>query len=343
MLRKLKEAIIAFRDYLLPKFFSKRRFLATVYYMTVSSAFRRECQGVLIGKVRYYERAKFSFKNYVLVTRNIHRIEKGLLMKPRKAVFAKSFIEETVTNFLGILEANTVETSQIKWFHDVLREYFKVVTTDKFIVELGEKFHNHPLVLIFESGVKKSIPYVDKVQHNVSFESFQKLNRARRSIRWFNDTPVPRELIEKAISVASQAPSACNRQPFYFHIVDDPKKIKEAVDLPMGTKGYGHTIPVLIFVVGNLDYYIEERDRHLIYIDASLANMSFMLTLETLGLSSCPINWPDIEEREQLAARFLGLEPYQRPVMCIAVGYSDPEGEIAFSEKKSLEQLVKYN
>ena len=52
---------------------------------------------------------------------------------------------------------------------------------------------------------------------------------------------------------------------------------------------------MIIVIVGELDAYEYDRDRHLIYIDGSLAAMTFMLALETLGLSSCPINWSGVE------------------------------------------------
>jgi nitroreductase len=99
----------------------------------------------------------------------------------------------------------------------------------------------------------------------------------------------------------------------------------------------------MVVIVGNLDAYYDERDRHVIYIDASLAAMSLMLALETLGLSSCAINWPDLEAREKKMERFLSLNKYQRPVMCLGIGYPDPEGMVAFSEKRPLHQIRTYN
>ena len=119
--------------------------------------------------------------------------------------------------------------------------------------------------------------------------------------------------------------------------------MKEVSNLPMGIKGYAHGIQMLIVVVGNLDAYFDERDRHLIYIDASLSNMTFMFALETLGLSSCAINWPDIESLEVKMEKILALEKYQRPLMCMAVGYADPNGKVAFSEKRNLEYIRKFN
>lgn len=194
-------------------------------------------------------------------------------------------------------------------------------------------------------SINASIPYCrdNSSFSKITYEDFYKLNKQRRSVRWFLEKPVARELIDKAILAAIQAPSACNRQPFEFRIIDDKTLLEKVVEIPMGTKGYSHSIQTFIVIVGNLDAYFDERDRHLIYIDASLANMSLMLAFETLGLSSCPINWPDIESREKMMAKFLNLKPYQRPVMCIGVGYPDPEGMVAYSEKRDLNKIRKFN
>ena len=42
--------------------------------------------------------------------------------------------------------------------------------------------------------------------------------KARRSIRAFKSTPVPRALIEKVLAVAQLAPSNCNAQPWVVHV-----------------------------------------------------------------------------------------------------------------------------
>jgi len=65
-----------------------------------------------------------------------------------------------------------------------------------------------------------------------------------------------------------------------------------------------------------------------------------MLALETLGLSSCPINWPDIESRERKIAKRLGLGAHERVVMLIATGYAMAEGGVPFSQKKCAELLL---
>jgi nitroreductase len=177
----------------------------------------------------------------------------------------------------------------------------------------------------------------------VAFDQLLVLARRRRSVRWFLPKPVPRALIEQAMVVAGLSPSACNRQPYVFRVFDDPDLLREVVQLPGGTAGWAEQIPMMIVVIGELRNYYGERDRHLIYIDGSLAAMSFVYAAETLGLGTCCINWPDIEEDERRAEQVLGLEPDQRPVMFIAVGFPDPEGMVAWSEKKPLDQILRFN
>ncbi|MBK6267068.1 nitroreductase family protein [Marivirga sp. S37H4] len=335
----------------LPYVFYRNKVLASIYYFLFSRSFLRENKAVLNGKVQYLKQSQSNKANIFLLVRNTHKLEKGLLMRPRRAVFAASYIEETVSCFIKLAESgDDIHTPQFKWFYDVLDEYFAVVQGgDKTIDFQMGRFKAVVESINFELKSKKieqkSIPY----KHSsigvspISYEDFFKLSKQRRSVRWFEQKAVPRELVDKAILAAIQAPSACNRQPFQFRIIDDKNILSKIVNYPMGTTGYAENIPMMIVVTGNLDAYFSERDRHVIYIDGSLASMSFMYALETLGLSSCSINWPDIEQRERKMQKLLKLKDFQRVIMCIGVGYADPEGYIAFSEKRSLDEIRKYN
>jgi len=160
-------------------------------------------------------------------------------------------------------------------------------------------------------------------------------------VRWFEQRRVPSDLVSKALDAAAQAPSACNRQPFLFRYFDDPEDAHRIASIAMGTTGYAQNVPAIVVLLGDLSCYPEERDRHVVYIDASLAAMQFMLALETLGLASCPINWPDIEVRERAMAEALDLPWHIRPVMLIALGYPDPQGGVPFSAKKQSQSLLR--
>src|SRR5690606_14396065 len=78
------------------------RFMAAIYYAFFNSSFHREHQAVIAGKIKHTKESRETKNNYFLLTRNTHRIEKGLLMVPRRPVFAKDYIGETIDSFEGV-------------------------------------------------------------------------------------------------------------------------------------------------------------------------------------------------------------------------------------------------
>lgn len=190
-----------------------------------------------------------------------------------------------------------------------------------------------------------SVPYARDLSRppTVGYDDLLALSRRRRSVRWYLPKPVERETVDRAIEVAAQAPSACNRQPFEFRIVDDPALLAKVAAIPPGTAGFVHNLPAIAAVVGKLDAFAKERDRHLIYIDGALAAMAFIYALESQGLASCCINWADSGREERAMRAALSLRPEERVVMLIAFGYPDPDGMVPFSAKAPLEVLRRFN
>jgi len=344
--KNLKNSVKRYISDTLPRYCVSSKRLSILYYFVFDRSFDREIQAVLAGKISHKDEEKMSKVDYFILVRNTHRMEKGLLMRPRKDVFGKDYLTEMLNSYESIwkVQNEDMDNLQLKWFYDVLSEYFSVVNNEDPLIA-KEKLRFDKLSAFVSKEPTKSIPYyrAHANQTDITFDEFFKLCKQRRSVRWFLNKPVDRNIIDQAILAANQSPSACNRQPFEFRIFDDPEIVKHIVDFPMGTSGYGKSIPVFIVIVGNLDAYFNERDRHIIYIDASLASMSLMFALETLGLGSCSINWPDIEFREQKMESFLHLEKHQRPIMCMGIGYPDPDGMVAYSEKRPLMHIRKYN
>ncbi|PXY42545.1 nitroreductase [Flavobacterium cheongpyeongense] len=344
MIRKFYHKFKFFYKNILPSYFIGSPFMSSLYYLLFSSKFKREERAVLAGRIKHIKETNNEKANMYTLIRNVHRIEKGLLMRPRKDIFGLDFIVETINNFETLyVPSNCIPNSQIKWTYDVLSEYFSITGSNPVLDVQRERFKK--ITVLNEKTIPTSIPYkrIESDRPSISYEEFYKLTKYRRSVRWFLNKKVPHELLDKAVLAANQAPTACNRQPYEYRIIDDPELLEVVRKIPMGLKGYEHNIPVMIVVVGNLDAYFDERDRHVIYVDASLANMSFIFALETLGLSSCAVNWPDIEDLELKMEKVLSLEKHQRPIMCIAVGYPDPEGMVAYSEKRDIELIRKYN
>jgi len=324
------------------------RVTSRLYFGMLSGAFSREHRAVLAGLLRYHEIERGHEVNRFLLRRNVHRLEKGLLMRPMRDVFALSYIGETVAAFEQATAAlgrgdDGAGADEWRWARDVLAEFFAVTASHPTLDPLRTRFE--ALATEPAHGADPAAPYHRDLDGDppVAYEALRELARRRRSVRWYEPRPVPRELVDKALLIAAEAPSACNRQPFVYRIFDDPEKVEALATLPMGTRGFAQNFPMVLAIVGRLRAYFNPRDRHLIYIDGSLSAMSLMLALETLGLSSCPINWPDMKDREKKVARLLGLEADERVVMLMSIGYPDREGKVAYSHKKDLNELRTYN
>jgi len=342
MLRRLIRQLIDRVDRILLPVAASGGVLASVYYLFFSRQFRREHRAVLAGRLAYYRGLTAQRTSSPLLRRNIHRLEKGLVMQPRAPVFAEDYIEETVHELSRLRAQGGLDPAEDAWAGDVLAEYFAVVQDTSTIARARAAF----VALPTGTACSADEPSVPRARSSwapppVAYEQFLDLCRRRRSVRWFEPRPVPRELVVQAIDAAAQAPSACNRQPFLFRYFGEAAEARRIADLAMGTSGYVQSIPALAVLVADLSCYPEERDRHVAYIDASLAAVQFMLALETLGLASCPINWPDIEVRERRMAQELELPWHLRPVMLLAVGYADPQGGVPYSAKKPAAALLR--
>lgn len=313
---------------------------ASLYYLLFNSQFRREHRAVMLGQLAYWRSLDHVGESSALLRRNVHRLEKGLTTHPQKSVFGESYIGETVTCYARALTSAEWSMDERRWATDVLRDYFDKVGDAEAINAARDDFGKLEPAL---EGAERYLPYAQEClpKTDISYEQLLRLFQRRRAVRWYEPRPVPMELIRQAVNAASLSPSACNRQPYRFLVVRDPNLAPSVARFAIGTTTFAENVPCVIAVVGDLSAYPLERDRHVIYIDAALASMSFMLALETLGLSSCPVNWPDIEEREQRLAHALGLRYHERPILLITVGYADPKGLIPFSQKKSDRLLTK--
>jgi nitroreductase len=344
MIRSVIRSTLNYLDRLATLVFGKARLTARAFYSLLNSRFAREQAAVLRGRSLFG--ASAMGESDPQLRRNTHRLEKGLLMRPRAPTFATDYIAETVAAFERACLSPRHDPAEWAWAHDVLSEYFRVVRPTEAVSTAEQRFRAAESLTQAAPPPPTSAGRIPKARAEtalaqVPYEQFLALCRQRRSVRWFEQRLVPRELLEKAVLAAAEAPSACNRQPFVFRLFDVPEQASRIASIAMGTGGYAHQLPALIVVVGDFSSFAHERDRHLPYIDGALASMQLMLALETLGLASCPINWPDVEALERRMDRALELPVHMRPIMLMAVGYPDPSGGVAHSEKKPVSLLLR--
>ena len=332
----IKKALRRVRSYtrkglqLLEPLASLSGFTSALYYLLFSSSFRREQQAVLKGKIAYRYSLHRPGECSYLLRRNVHRLEKALIMEPRRPVFAREYIGETVAAFesaVATIEEHA-QSTELHWARGVLDEYFAVVSAegDFRIGQARDQYARGVQNLRGLTGGPKPYPAETLDAKPVTPDQFADLCRVRRSVRWYDGRKVPRDAIDRALTAAATAPSACNRQALRYLIFDEPGLLSRIAAIPMGTRGFSENFPALAVLVGDLGAYFDERDRHVIYIDGSLSAMTFMFALQTQGLASCSINWPDMKDKEAALRNELALEKNERVIMLISFGYARAGG-----------------
>lgn len=330
--------------------FAKSRFgwekicptVAAAYYI-VDADFKWEHRAVLASSLIHRDSVRGQLYE---LRRSLHRLEKGLHAESRRSVFANNYIGKTVGMYQTVLSAyhgGAVEYEQdLIWAKTVLDAYFGAVGDDSSIASAFLQYTR-----LEPQSVGLSLSNQIDASHTkptqAMADDFLALVRQRHSTRSFLKRPVPHGIIREAISAAILSPSACNRQAYTFMVYDDRHLIEKIIPIPIGLTGFGDYIPCIVVVVGHLEAYSRPRDRHLIYVDCSLATMTFILTLQAHGIDSCVLNWPEIDVREGELANVLSLSRTTRPVLLLAVGYANRNVPPAHSERRSLEQLYLIN
>jgi nitroreductase len=278
--------------------------------------------------------------NLYTLKRNIHRLEKGIIHKNRKPIFAQDFILETIFAYHFCTSQCLMEPLMRGWVEAVLESYFKTVDKSApMIMEAWAYFEGLNPRNDFPSSQPYSIS--QRPELNVSYQDFLNLSIRRRSIRHFLEKTVEPDIIKRAITVAAQAPSACNRQAFRFLFFNQPSVVTRIAGITGGVSGY--ELPAILVIVSDYSAYADVRDIKSPIIDASLAAMSFCLALETLNLSSVCINWPCEVIFDEKLRTIIAIENHESIVMLMGVGYPAADAVIPFSAKKTVDALFSCN
>ncbi len=169
------------------------------------------------------------------------------------------------------------------------------------------------------------------------FECVEHVIKTRRSHRFYQDRPVEREKLEKLIELAMWAPSAMNRQQWFFVVVAG-KRVKEVISIV--EKGYDYILPRLqkFFAdkpkvieqtrrffknLGNAPavifaYYTPTGDDYSDVQSVAAAIQNILLAAHAMGLGTCWMTGPVHVEGEINKA--LGVEG-KKLVAVITVGY----------------------
>jgi nitroreductase len=156
---------------------------------------------------------------------------------------------------------------------------------------------------------------------------FEEVLEKRRSIRKYKDAPVSKEKILKMLEAARIAPSASNRQPWHFIVVENKETIKK-----LAKQEWAAEAPLMI--VGLAD---QATSPNWCSNDLGIAFEHLVLAATNLGLGTC---WMGQTGREEMIKGLLGIPDNFKVVAVIPIGVPDEAPKP--KERKSLDAIVSW-
>lgn len=142
----------------------------------------------------------------------------------------------------------------------------------------------------------------------------------RTSIRAYENKPVEADKVEKMLRAAMAAPSAINKQPWAFVVLDNRESLDHLADSLPRNKML-RTAPLAIVVCGDMSKAIEGTGRGFWIQDASAATENMLLAAHALGLGAVWTGvYPDPIRTATVSAT-LGLPSHIIPLTVVPIGY----------------------
>ena len=183
----------------------------------------------------------------------------------------------------------------------------------------------------------------------------------RRAVRKYRDRPVDKKLIQQVIDAGRMAPSAINRQPWAFYVLNERKTIQtfakeisavafkalvksgikqiaktasHLLDFSHGLDIHAlqdpvfHGAPVVIFITA-------QKDNEWAPLDIGMCAENIMLAATSLGLETCPIGFAKYVDKTKSYPK-LRIPSSEQVLLAIILGYGDEQPQAHERKKDNL-------
>ena len=159
--------------------------------------------------------------------------------------------------------------------------------------------------------------------------------KKRESVRNYEDRPVPKEKLERVLEAARFAPSANNRQPWKFIVVEEKKHRQELAEAANGQAFVGQATIVIVAVATNPEHIMScGVPSHPVDLAIALDHMSLAAVDE--GLGTCWIGAFSQERVKDL----LKIPQEHKVVALLPLGF--PHQQRGMKQRKPLKEIVCY-
>lgn len=164
---------------------------------------------------------------------------------------------------------------------------------------------------------------------------FQRVIETRYSVRAYTPQPVEQEKLERVLTAAQLAPTACNNQPFRLFVLPTAGRQAELRQV-YGADWFVQAPIVIAICTVTGDAWVRRDGKNYGDVDATIAMDHLILAAADLGLGTCWVAAFD----PNAARRLLGVPAGIEPLAFTPLGY--PADRPTTKTRKALHDLVRY-
>lgn len=161
----------------------------------------------------------------------------------------------------------------------------------------------------------------------------------RTSVRSYSDRKVESATVDTLLRAAMAAPTAVNKQPWRFVVINDKSTLKY-ISENMGSMRMAADASLAVVTCGDMTATLEGEGRDYWIQDVSAATENLLLAAHALGLGAVWCGIYPISERIAKFSELLQLPENITPMACVCIGY--PAGESTPKDKWKPE-YIHYN
>ena len=176
-----------------------------------------------------------------------------------------------------------------------------------------------------------------------SHSEFFNFSNSRRSIRNYSPVAVELDTIEKAISLARNAPSVCNRQSVRVHVYSDRETVQSMLKVQAGNRGFGHLANKVIAVTAELGAMHGLYERNQSFVDGGMWAMNLLYALHYYKIAACPLNCSNSPEKDRLLRKYGKIDNSETFIMLISIGHAADSFKMAASPRKSVGEIATFH
>ena len=273
---------------------------------------------------------------------DIHRLEKGLVLKKTRLDFGIDSINRILNNLTEYQTSLNLEDCELN--SEKLASYAIsiLIRYDSYHQSKGcthtfsndEVFHKFTNLQSNQAAGTKTIEISD-----INFNDFESVVTTRFSCREFTGEPVDEEILNQAIKLAISTPSVCNRQHWRARHFKDTK-CQEVLELQNGNAPFRDEIKEILVITTDLGYFITPFERYQQYIDGGMFSMSVLNALHHFKIGSCALNWAASLQQDIDIYKMKLIPNTESVVMVIAIGCYDKRVRAACSTRLEVDTIM---